>query len=210
MRSSSPPRASVIAFSFGISSLIAISASLMNTLPLMSTDIWIGFWSLFSRLLAWVCGRSSGTPTVSIGADTMKMMSSTSITSTIGVTLSSATTGLRRPRRPPPPDELATFIAMIACPNCPSHYTCRPSASLVDLTRQNGGKFIGEAFQPLGLPVHLGGELIVEDSGRNGGDKADGGRKQRLRDTRRHHRQRGSFRRRDRLEARHDAPDRAG
>ena len=35
-------------------------------------------------------GRSSGTPTVSSGAVTMKMTSSTSITSTIGVTLISA------------------------------------------------------------------------------------------------------------------------
>src|SRR4029079_8099000 len=124
------------------------------TLPLMSTDIWIGFWSLFSRLLAWVCGRSSGPPTASSGADPRKMMSSPSITSTIGVTLISATTGLRRPRRPPPPDELATFMPMIERPNCPSHYTCPPSAPLVDLTRQDGGKFIGEAFEPLGLPVH--------------------------------------------------------
>jgi hypothetical protein len=33
------------------------------------------------------------------------------MTSTIGVTLISAITGLRRPRRPPP-DEPATFIAM--------------------------------------------------------------------------------------------------
>src|SRR3954453_2672367 len=189
MRSSSPPRASVIALSFGIRSVSATSVSLMNTLPLMSTDIWSGFWSFWSRLLAWVCGKSSGTPTVSSGADTMKMMSSTSITSTIGVTLISAMTGLRRLRRPPPPDELATFMPMVCCPNVPSHYTCRRSAPLVDLTRQDGRKFIGEAFQPLGLPVHLGGELIVENSGRNGGDKADSGRKQRLRDTGRHHRQ---------------------
>ena len=39
---------------------------------------------------ALVCGRSTGTPTVSSGAATMKMTSSTSITSTIGVTLISA------------------------------------------------------------------------------------------------------------------------
>src|SRR6202022_2811978 len=183
IRSSMPPRASVIAFNFGISSLMATSVSLMNTLPQTSTDNCSGVLSC-SRLLAWVCGRSSGTPTVSSGADTMKMMSSTSITSTIGVTLISAMTGLRRLRRPPPPDELATFMPMVCCPNCPSHYTCRhtcrPSAPLVDLTGQDGRKFVGEALEPLGLPVHLGGELVVENSGRNGGDKADRGRKQRF------------------------------
>jgi hypothetical protein len=43
----------------------------------------------------------------------MKMISNTSITSTIGVTLISAITARRRPRRPPPPDEPAMFIAMI-------------------------------------------------------------------------------------------------
>ena len=37
--------------------------------------------------LAWVSGRSIGTPTVSSGAATMKMISSTSMTSTNGVTL---------------------------------------------------------------------------------------------------------------------------
>ena len=36
---------------------------------------------------AWVCGRSTGTPTVSSGAATMKTTSRTSMTSTNGVTL---------------------------------------------------------------------------------------------------------------------------
>jgi hypothetical protein len=51
-----------------------------------------------------VSGNSIGTPEVSIGAVTIKMMSSTSITSTNGVTLISCM-GLclrARPRRPPP------------------------------------------------------------------------------------------------------------
>jgi hypothetical protein len=44
--------------------------------------------SLFSLMgEAWVCGRSTGTPTVSNGAVTMKTTSSTSMTSTSGVTL---------------------------------------------------------------------------------------------------------------------------
>src|SRR5476649_2359216 len=220
IRSSRPPRASVIAFNFGTSSFIATSVSLMNTFPLTSTESCSGVLSC-SRLLAWVCGRSSGTPTVNSGAETMKMISNTSITSTIGVTLISAITARRRPRRPPPPDEPAMFIAMIWCSQytaphavCPGHdlvrkpvSTFRRSCPLVDLARQDCRKFIGETFQPLGLPVHLGGELIIENSRRNGGDKADRGGKQRLRDARSHHRQRGILGGGDRLEARHDPPD---
>ena len=44
-------------------------------------------WPLIVRRL--VFGRSTGTPTVSSGAVTMKMTSSTSMTSTSGVTLMS-------------------------------------------------------------------------------------------------------------------------
>ncbi|WP_246729432.1 hypothetical protein [Bradyrhizobium sp. BR2003] len=46
----------------------------------------------------------------------MKMISSTNITSTIGVTLISAMTGLRPPRRRLPPPDPAMLIAMIAHP----------------------------------------------------------------------------------------------
>ena len=78
----------------------------------------------------------------------------------------------------------------------------RPSSRpLVDLARQDGGKLVGEAFQALRLPIHLGGELVVENGRRDGGDKADGGRKQRFRDTRRDDRQLGVLRGGDRLEA---------
>src|ERR1700709_2194048 len=49
-------------------------------------------------------GRSISIVDVIIGAATMKMIISTSIPSTIGVTLISAMTlARRRPRRPPPP-----------------------------------------------------------------------------------------------------------
>ena len=64
-------------------------------MPLSLTEMVSGSLSC-SRLLAWVCGRSIGTPTVSSGADTMKMISSTSITSTMGVTLISLITVRRR------------------------------------------------------------------------------------------------------------------
>jgi hypothetical protein len=54
---------------------------------------------------ALVCGRSSGTPAVIMGAATMKMMSSTSMTSMNGVMLISLIApGVReRLRRRPPP-----------------------------------------------------------------------------------------------------------
>ena len=59
-------------------------------------------WSLTAA--ASVLGRSTGTPTVRRGAEIMKMISSTSITSTSGVTLisESAPRRPRRRRREPP------------------------------------------------------------------------------------------------------------
>src|ERR1700712_3555596 len=102
-------------------------------------------------------GRSMSMVEVISGAATIKMISSTSMTSTIGVTLISAITAARRrPRRPPPPDELAMFIAMILTP--PIVSSSRRSRPLVDLARQDGQKLVGKPFQPLRLPVHLGNE----------------------------------------------------
>src|ERR1700730_10077646 len=142
--------------------------------------------------LAWLCGRLIATPTVSSGADTMKTMSNTSMTSTNGVTLISLMTARRRRQCLPLDADATTFPAII------------PSPALVARPRQDRGEFVGEPLQPLGLLVHLGGELIIENSRRNGGNEANCGCKQRFRDARRHHRQRGILRRRDRLEAGHD------
>src|SRR3984957_18686718 len=153
--------------------------------------------------LAWLCGRLIGTPTVSSGADTMKTMSSTSMTSTNGVTLISLMTARRRRPCLPLDADAITLPAIVPSPAVPSPAV--PSPALVDLPRQDRGEFVGEPLQPLGLLVHLRGELIIENSRRNGGNEANCGCKQRLRDARRHHRQRGVLRRRDRLEAGHDA-----
>src|SRR5580704_18128151 len=135
--------------------------------------------------LAWLCGRLIGTPTVSSGADTMKTMSSTSMTSTNGVTLISLMTVRRR--RPPLPREAdaITLPAMVPSPAVSPHPS--PSPAIVDLPRQDRGEFVGEPLQPLGLLVHLGGELIIENSRRNGGNEANCGCKQRFRDARRHY-----------------------
>src|SRR6202040_3160551 len=174
-----------------------------------------GFWL---SDLAWLCGRLIGTPTVSSGADTMKTMSSTSMTSTNGVTLISLMTARRRRPCLPLDADAITLPAMVPSPAVPSPAVPSPavpspavpsptvpSPALVDLPRQDRGEFVGEPLQPLGLLVHLGGELIIENSRRNGGNEANCGCKQRFRDARRHHRQRGILRRRDRLEAGHDA-----
>src|SRR3954447_5257834 len=133
----------------------------------------------------------------------MKMISSTSITSTIGVTLISAITALRRPRRAPPLAAPAPLIPMISGPQSP--HTPPLSAALIDLPRQDRGEFVGKTLEPLGLPVHLRSELIVENCRRNCGDQADCGGKKRLRDAGSHHRQRGVLGGCDRLKTRHDA-----
>ena len=70
---------------------------------------WLGAFAtlivFIGSALAAVFGSSTGTPTVSKGAATMKMINSTSITSTNGVTLISDIGFVRdlrlRPRRPP-------------------------------------------------------------------------------------------------------------
>src|SRR5258708_29380798 len=103
----------------------------------------------------------------------MKMISNTSMTSTIGVTLISLITGLRRCRRLPNDPECAPPLAM-AMTSVPLL-----RAALVDLTRQNRRELVGEALHTLALPVHLGDELVIENRRRDGGDKADCGRKQR-------------------------------
>src|ERR1700685_3689510 len=94
--------------------------------------------------LAWLCGRLIGTPTVSSGADTMKTISSTSMTSTNGVTLISLMTGRRR--RP--------LLPLDAAPIQPPPRV--PSPAPVDLPRQDRRELVGEPLQPLRLPVHLG------------------------------------------------------
>src|SRR3954466_448422 len=100
----------------------------------------------------------------------MKMIRSTSITSTIGVTLISAMTGLRRPRRPAPLDAPPALIPMISGPFFP--VPAPRSSPLVDLPGKDRRELVGKAFQPLRLPVHLRDELIVENCRRNCGDQA--------------------------------------
>src|SRR6266852_6403017 len=197
MRSSYPPRASVTALSLETRSSSGISLFCRNTWPWRLTDNVKGSRS-WSRLLARVCGRSIGTPTVNKGADTMKMMSNTSITSTMGVTLISLITALRRCRRRP--------TAPVAAVRPIPIFASLSSRALVDLPRQDGGELVCETLQALRLFVHFGTEFVIENRRRYGGHEPDRGGEQGLRNTGRDHRQRSIFRRRNRLKTRHDAP----
>src|ERR1700722_9033492 len=102
--------------------------------------------------LAWLCGRLIGTPTVSSGADTMKTISNTSMTSTNGVTLISLMTARRRRPCLPLDADAITFPAIVPSPAAPSPPRPPPevpSPALVDLPRQDRGEFVGEPLQPL-------------------------------------------------------------
>src|SRR5438067_1961019 len=100
----------------------------------------------------------------------MKMMSRTNMTSTIGVTLISAMTGRRRCRLPASA-AVPPFIAI-----------CVPLSPFVDLPRQDRGEFVGEPLQALDLLIHVRDELVIENRRGYGGDEADCGRKEGLRE----------------------------
>src|SRR5438270_13961174 len=100
-----------------------------------------------------------GTPTVRSGADTMNMIRSTSMTSTMGVTLISDRAGLRRCRRLCVGAAMPAFITM-RVPLCP----------LVDLPREDGGKFVRVWLRPLSLLVHVHGTIHIRNGERFGGD----------------------------------------
>src|SRR6478609_6199990 len=95
-----------------------------------------GFASMFKGA-ALVCGRSRGTPVLIIGAATMKMMSSTSITSMNGVMLISLMAPPRRRELPPAEPAMAIVDFPLS----------RVSDALVDLARENGRELVGEAFE---------------------------------------------------------------
>src|ERR1700722_235981 len=103
---------------------------------------------------AFVLGRSTGTPTVSMGAVIIKITSNTNMTSTMGVTLISETR--RALRRDPVARALLREKAILV--------------SFVKLARNDRSKFIREGIKTVGIPVELEGELII---GNHGGDSSD-------------------------------------
>src|SRR5690606_14799529 len=162
--------------------------------PSPASAIVSGSSGSLGSAVAAVFGSSICTPTVRRGAASMKMIRSTSITSTKGVTLiSDIGRDARRRRRLPSPR--ITPVPM--------------SGRLVELPRQDQGEFVGEALVHADNRLGLAVELVVEDHRRDRGEKAEAGRKQRLGDARRHHREVGRLLEGDLLEGVLDAPDRA-
>src|SRR5579863_4495004 len=133
------------------------------------------FWLLIAP--ASVFGSCTGTPAVSSGAEIMKMIRSTSITSTSGVTLISDSARRLRPRRRP-----RRWLEESSDRAIGSH-------PLGQAPRDRRGQFVGEAFEAAGEPAGVGGELVVGDIGGDRGRQPDGGGEQGLGDRGRDHRE---------------------
>src|SRR5205814_2146937 len=74
---------------------------------------------------------------------------------------------------------------------------------------QDCAELAGKSFEPARVTPEIGGQLVVGDDCRYGGDEPERGRKQRLGYAGRYNRETGVLRGGDRLKAVHDAPDRA-
>src|SRR5512134_3223766 len=135
--------------------------------------------------LAFAWGRFTSTPWVSIGAVTMKMMRSTSITSTRGVTLISAII-LRSPL-------LLPVIAM--------------ALHLVDVAFEEVEELDSEAVDPRRDRPDPVEEVVVGHDRRNRGHQPGRRRDQRLRDAGRHRGERRASDGGDPREGVHDPPD---
>src|SRR5262249_26062862 len=149
-------------------------------------------------------GRSTETSTVASGAATMKMISSTSITSMNGVTLISWTSS-----RSSLPWSRRTLIA--PRPLFGRRPDRRPGDhAAVEIAADQAEHLGGGVAELRPVAGDRAGEHIVDHHRRNRGREAEGGREQRLGDARRHHREIGGVRLRDADEAVHDAPHGAG
>src|SRR5690349_22199452 len=166
--------------------LIGVAFGPVPSLSLRSAPIDSWSWPFgSSSLSALVCGSWMSTAVFIIGAATMKMISSTSMTSTIGVTLISLL------RSSPPP----VFIAM---PTTSPQEVALDDVEVVLLERLHLGAEHAD-------PAHE--EVVGHDRG-YGGDQAHRRREQRLGDPRADRLQRGlALLRGDLLEREHDADD---
>src|SRR5215813_5325744 len=147
---------------------MGISTSPRKIRLLASTES-TSFFSLDSTGAARVSGRFTFTPCWMRGAVTMKMISRTSITSTMGVTLISLI--VVRPGAPLPPD-----MAMTRC-----------SAPLLEEVPLDDVQEVRREIGHLGVE-HLdpADERIVRHHRRDGGEEASGGGHQGVPDRRRH------------------------
>src|SRR5512145_1798741 len=123
------------------------------------------------------------------GAVTMKMMRSTSITSTSGVTLISLSVW-----RPPPPVDMATALS----PRRPEEVA---PDDVEEVVREVGHLAVEDP--------DLRREVVVGDDGRDGGEEADGGGDERLADGAGDGGEVGVPHPVDVVERVHDPPDRA-
>src|SRR5262245_28008716 len=163
----------------------------------------------------WACGSFTATPCCNIGATSIMMMSSTSMTSTSGVTLMSALT---------PPFAPPRSIAMTKSPNCGSRISdcglivdsMNPQSAIPN--PQCGlGRLLDEVVDELRRRVvHLDVEvldarrqIVVDPDGRNRDDQTDRGLDERFRNTDRNRADAGRTAGADALERVDDADDRA-
>src|SRR5713226_7077153 len=122
-------------------------------------EITSGSWTRSGRFCALAFGNATSTPWCSMGAAIMKMMSSTSITSTSGVTLMSAITGSSS--SPLPPRLKAISFS--------------PTWSQVEsgeIPLRQIEEFEHEVLHPGAQPAQVLGEVVVGDERRNGGGEA--------------------------------------
>src|SRR5574337_655774 len=159
--------------------------------------------SLPTMTSARVLGRLVPLPTegrftelgVSMGAVTMKMMSSTSITSMNGTMLISFMERRRVPLRE----------AIAGMPCLPSMSRGRTGVR-AQVALQDVGELLDEGLLVDGHAVDVAREAVVGDHGRNGGEQADGGGHQGLGDAGRHGGQRHLLHAGKAREGVHDAP----
>src|SRR5258706_15221796 len=156
-------------------------------------EITSGSWTRSGRFCALAFGSATSTPWWSMGAAIMKMMSSTSITSTSGVTLMSAITGSSSPFSPP---RLKAISLPLKWNQVRSGEI--PLCQVEELEH--------EVLHPGAKPAQVLGEVVVGDEGRNGGGEAGGGVDQRLGDAGGHGHDRGRALQADVVERLHDAP----
>src|SRR5688572_30061824 len=127
---------------------------------------------------AFTAGSLTSTPRFNSGAVTMKMISSTSITSMYGTTLMSALSRRLRMRRP---------VAVWAMAVLSWYSVQRPKWTMgsivqVRLPLQDRGELLAEGVVARSDAVDLGGEAVVRPHRRDRGEQAHRGRDQRLGD----------------------------
>src|SRR5678809_518401 len=163
------------------STTIAPAASRWRTTSCWSAFTNTSIGTSFGALALSTVGRSM-TAGVTSGAVTMKITSSTSITSTYGTMLISCMGPRLRSAGIPLPHRLPV---------------------------KDVGELFHEALEAVAEPVDVVRIAVVGDHRRNGGEQADGRGDQRLGDARRHLRQRRLLHVRQAAEGVHDAPHRA-